>query len=120
MNIKRVWNHGVLIRYEVEGVAQTITPQMARMPKPAGHSDVPNNFKPRHILSSIPEKDWPIWAKAFKQFSKSQDEGIGDVVARIIGDEKSEAFKGWHLAKFNRPCGCTGRQKRWNILYPLK
>jgi len=64
-------------------------------------------------------EDWPIWAKALKQFATPQDKGIGDVVARMIGDETSAKFKAWHLATFGKPCGCTGRQKLWNTKYPL-
>jgi hypothetical protein len=64
--------------------------------------------------------EWPIWAKALRQFSKPEDAGIGDVVARMIGDYNSMAFKAWHLATFGKACNCSGRQKRWNALYPLK
>ncbi len=64
-------------------------------------------------------QEWPIWAKAMKHFSNPEDKGIGDTVARMIGDEKSEAFKAWHHATFGKPCNCNGRQSRWNRLYPL-
>ncbi len=63
--------------------------------------------------------EWPLWAKAFKALAKPEDKGVGDVVARLIGDEKNEAFKAWHLATFGRPCNCTARRERWNRLYPL-
>ncbi len=67
-----------------------------------------------------PKSDpWPIWAKTLKQFATPEDKGIGDVVARMIGDENSAKFKAWHLATFGRPCGCNGRQKLWNQKYPL-
>ncbi len=62
---------------------------------------------------------WPIWAKALKQLAILEDKGIGDVVARMIGDENSAKFKAWHLATFGRPCNCNGRQARWNRQYPL-
>ncbi len=66
------------------------------------------------------EKDqWPIWAKALSQFSTPNDKGIGDVVARMIGDENSMKFKQWHLATFGRPCNCSSRRERWNKQYPL-
>jgi hypothetical protein len=68
---------------------------------------------------SLPAAEWPIWAKALKHFATPQDKGIGDVVARMIGDENSAKFKAWHLATFGRPCGCNGRQARWNQMYPL-
>ncbi len=70
-------------------------------------------------LFPVPQKDWPIWAKALKATANPEDKGIGDVVARKIGDEKSEAFKAWHLATFGKPCNCTARRERWNRLYPL-
>ncbi len=70
-------------------------------------------------LHGVISYEWPIWAKALKQFAKPEDKGIGDVVARMIGDEKSEAFKAWHLATFGKPCNCTARRERWNRLYPL-
>ena len=64
--------------------------------------------------------EWPIWAKAMKQFSKPVDKGIGDVVARMIGDTNSEAFKMWYLRQFGKICGCAGRQAQWNRQYPLE
>lgn len=62
---------------------------------------------------------WPLWAKALKVLAKPEDKGVGDVVARIIGDENSEAFRIWYLKTFGKPCGCNGRQDRWNRIYPL-
>ncbi len=71
------------------------------------------------VQLSLDRQQLPIWAKALKQFSTPEDKGIGDVVARIIGYENSAKFKAWHLATFGRPCGCNGRQARWNRMYPL-
>lgn len=79
-----------------------------------------NNLKHATVFGPLPYDQWPLWAKALKQFSTDADEGIGDVVARIIGDETSEAFKAWHLKTFGKPCNCAGRRNRWNKLYPLK
>jgi hypothetical protein len=72
-----------------------------------------------NAAGSTPPDLWPVWARALKQFSTPDDKGIGDVVARMIGDENSMKFKAWHLATFGRPCGCVGRQERWNKQYPL-
>ncbi len=71
------------------------------------------------IPQPIPRKDWPLWAKALAMIAKPEDKGIGDVVARTIGSENSEAFKKWYKATTGKDCGCTGRQLRWNIEYPL-
>lgn len=73
----------------------------------------------KSILGPLPQSDWPIWAKALCKLAHPEDKGIGDVVARIIGDEKSEAFKAWHVATFGRPCNCNARRNRWNFTYPL-
>ncbi len=89
---------GQLIEHTLDGVAQPLIATKTRQ---------------------LAKQDWPMWAKALKQFSTPDDKGIGDVVARMIGDETSEKFKAWHLATFGRPCGCTGRQKLWNTKYPL-
>jgi hypothetical protein len=62
---------------------------------------------------------WPTWAKALKKFSKPEDKGIGDVITRTIGDERSDAFKKWYKATFGKSCGCTGRQAKWNQMYPF-
>ncbi len=72
--------------------------------------------KPIH---PIPRKDWPLWAKGLAMMSKPEDKGIGDVVARTVGAENSEAFKKWFKATTGKDCGCTGRQRRWNMEYPL-
>ncbi len=48
-----------------------------------------------------------------------EDKGIGDIVARMIGKENSEAFKMWFKKLFGKDCGCTGRQLQWNRMYPL-
>ncbi len=62
-------------------------------------------------------EQWPMWAKALAQFAKPEDKGIGDVVARMIGDERSEKFKAWYLVTFGKKCGCNGRQNLWNQKY---
>ncbi len=67
----------------------------------------------------IPRKDWPIWAKALAVIAKPEDKGIGDVVARTIGAENSEAFKKRYKATTGKECGCNGRQNLWNQKYPL-
>ncbi len=74
--------------------------------------------KPKPV-EPVPRKEWPIWAKALAMIAKSEDKGIGDVVARTIGAENSESFKNWYKATTGKDCGCTGRQKRWNMEYPL-
>ena len=75
---------------------------------------------PTKKLVVNPESKWPLWAKAMKRFAKPEDKGIGDVVARMIGDTNSEAFKMWYLRQFGKICGCAGRQAQWNMQFPLE
>ncbi len=76
-------------------------------------------LKIKYAPQSIPRKEWPTWAKALAMIAKPEDKGIGDVVARTIGAENSEAFKKWYKSTTGKDCGCTGRQNSWNIKYPL-
>ena len=75
--------------------------------------------KYRPAVKPVPYPQWPIWAKAIKQFSKPEDKGIGDVVARMIGDENSAAFKAFYLKVTGKTCGCAGRRSQWNKQFPL-
>ncbi len=79
----------------------------------------PDSVLGRGIIQAIPKDQWPMWANALKQLSTPDDRGVGDIAARIIGDENSATFKAWHLLTFGRPCSCAGRQKLWNQKYPL-
>ena len=105
MRVYKQFLDGVLVRHEIEGIDQI---------------DPANAPAPRVKKRSLPYDEWPVWAKALKLMAKPEDKGIGDIVARLIGDENSEKFKAWYRATFNKDCGCKGRQDRWNRLYPLK
>lgn len=75
---------------------------------------------PQPARKAIPRQDWPIWAKAIALTASAADQGIGDTVARTIGQPASDAFKKWYRTIFGKDCGCTERQKTWNALYPYK
>ncbi len=74
--------------------------------------------RPTSIFGPLPPEQWPSWAKEMKALSVSTDKGIGDVVARVIGDETSEAFKAWLKTTLGKHCagGCIARL---NSAYPL-
>ncbi len=67
----------------------------------------------------VPRDKWPGWARVIATRATPEDKGIGDVIARTIGDERSEKFKAFYMVTFGKPCGCDGRQKLWNQKYPL-
>ncbi len=109
------WTNGKLSRELLDGV-----PISDNIGKSKSDLGVTFNSKAiSHQIQPIKPDEWPIWAKAFKWFASPEDKGIGDLIARKIGDETSEAFKAWHLATFGKPCNCTARRERWNRLYPL-
>lgn len=109
-------------RFEIEAettreaieLSKTASPTAyAAMRKTTGNGATPH-------VNPVDEKDWPMWAKALKfTVAAPQDKGIGDTVARVIGPENSEAFKVWYKKITGKDCGCNGRQKLWNQLYPL-
>ncbi len=70
-------------------------------------------------VETVNYSQWPVWAKALSKLAKPEDKGIGDVTKRMIGDETSIAFKAWFKVTFGKDCGCAGRQREWNLKYPL-
>ncbi len=101
---------------------QRIKEKLGKTPEQV-ESEIRSSLQPfksaREPIHPIPRKDWPVWVKALAQFATPNDKGIGDVVRRMIGEENSEAFKKWFKTTTGKDCGCTGRQRRWNIEYPL-
>jgi hypothetical protein len=114
MNAKH-FEHGVLVQEIRDGIE--VTDNLGKTPlEIAGYNDTASSVQPSN---PIPYIQWPVWAKALNQFSKPEDKGIGDVIARMIGDENSEAFKMWYRGTFGKACGCARRQAKWNLMYPL-
>lgn len=64
-----------------------------------------------------PRDKWPLWVRAIALLKKSTDSGVGDTVARVVGDFGGDAFKSWHIATFGVSCSCDVRQESWNTLY---
>lgn len=66
-------------------------------------------------LSSVSEPN--AWVRLVRLLRKSDDDGIGDTVARIakvFGGERFKAFS----KKIGLPCGCSERQAEWNERWP--
>jgi hypothetical protein len=61
-----------------------------------------------------PFNQWPLWAKTLSLVKSDSDKGVGDTIARTIGDSNSAAFKAWYMVTFKRSCGCAARQEKWN------
>ncbi len=104
---QRQYENGVLVKEILDGVE--VTSNLGKTPLEV-HGI---------IIFPIPYPEWPLWVKALAMIAKPEDKGVGDVLARTIGSENSEAFKKWYKTTTGKNCGCTGRQLRWNIEYPL-
>lgn len=65
------------------------------------------------------ENDWPLVLRPMKLLALPSDEGLGDIVERVVGPIGGEAYKKWYLLIFGRPCGCTRRKDGLNMRYPL-
>ncbi len=116
--LKRHFKNGVLVLEIRDGVF--ITENLGKTPSQIPRAIHRQGLRPNTVIPDpIPREDWPIWAKALAMLAKPEDKGIGDIVARTIGAENSEAFKKWFKATTGKDCGCTGRQRRLNIEYPL-
>ena len=57
--------------------------------------------------------------KALALLASATDQGIGDVIARLIGPVGGDAYKVWYLATFGQSCGCSERQSDLNTKYSL-
>jgi hypothetical protein len=71
-------------------------------------------------VRAVPSQDWPRWAKDIEKDRQATDAGLGDTVARIIGNTKSAAFKNWFQQIFGKSCGCAERQRWLNQRYPYE
>jgi hypothetical protein len=63
-------------------------------------------------IRPLPMDQWPAWAKDLAQDRQPEDAGLGDTIAHVIGDARSERFKKWFKEKLGATCGCIERQ-RW-------
>jgi len=60
-----------------------------------------------------------ILIRALALPARANDQGIGDLIARLIGPVGGDAYKTWFLAAFGQSCGCSERQADLNAKYPL-
>jgi len=75
------------------------------------------------LLSLMPAalKEAAVWmgVKAISAMRIEEDAGVGDTVARLIGDELSEAYAKWfERVTGSRECGCSSRREWLNQRYP--
>jgi hypothetical protein len=84
----------------------------------------PSWYRPKAVTKEASKtsgktaKDWPLFARAMRFFREPEDIGVGDTIARIIGPNRSHAFKEFYRKTFGKDCGCGNRQQRLNRLYP--
>lgn len=79
----------------------------------------PDIMPPTERLQPVPQSEWPLWAQILYRYRRSEDSGIGDTAQRLAARFGGEWWK-WLSAKLGIPCGCSSRQRRWNVLYPYR
>lgn len=68
--------------------------------------------------SPVPPADWPLRAKAVAKLRKKAEAGVGDTIARLIGERNSALWEKAVIAITGKPCRCKGRRARLNRLFP--
>ena len=63
--------------------------------------------QPALYANRVADDHWPMWAKALKLARTDADTGVGDTVARLLGDEFSDKYKAWYKATFGKYCRCN-------------
>lgn len=71
-------------------------------------------------IEPMVRSDWPLFIQVIAKFQKSGEIGIGDTIVRLIGKDRSDAFKKWFERKFQKSCGCTDRQRWLNRRFPYE
>lgn len=74
-------------------------------------------LRAKYAAPQLPAK-WPAYARILARIRNSDDAGIGDTIARVIGPVGGEAYKTWFKRLFGKPCGCQERQDELNRRYP--
>lgn len=66
----------------------------------------------------IPFEQWPFAFKVLTKLVIPEDQGIGDVIERLIGPIGGSAFKVWYKLAAGHDCSCGARKQILNARYP--
>jgi hypothetical protein len=69
-------------------------------------------------IDPIPFERWPFAFKVLAKLATPEDQGIGDVIDRMVGPIGGSAFKVWHKLATGHDCGCGARKQILNARYP--
>jgi hypothetical protein len=69
-------------------------------------------------VQAIPFEQWPLAFKVLAKLATPEDQGIGDVIERMVGPIGGSAFKAWHKLATGHDCGCGARKQILNARYP--
>lgn len=83
----------------------------------ANYLDVVGELEPIEYPPRKASKPSDWWVRILTRLQTPEDRGIGDTVQRIAAKFGGERFKRF-AKRIGLPCGCTGRQARWNADYP--
>jgi hypothetical protein len=86
--------------------------------KRCGEAPPEPEVAPTMVNQAIPYERWPLAFKALAKLATAEDQGIGDVIERMVGPIGGSAFKAWHKLATGHDCGCGARKQILNARYP--
>jgi hypothetical protein len=69
-------------------------------------------------VQPIPFEQWPLAIKELSKLATPEDQGIGDIIERMVRRIGGSAFKSLYNLATGHDCGCCGRQQALNRKYP--
>ena len=78
----------------------------------------PQQTARKNPIDPIPFEQWPFTFKVLTKLATPEDQGIGDVIERMIGPIGGSTFKSWHKLATGHDCGCGTRKQILNARYP--
>jgi hypothetical protein len=89
-----------------------------RMPVQTPAPSTGSGQAPAPDVQPIPFEHWPFAFKVLAKLATPEDQGIGDVIERIVGPIGGGAFKSWYKLATGHDCGCGARKQILNARYP--
>ncbi len=73
---------------------------------------------PVEIPKPIPREQWPRAARLIAWRKRDGETGVGDTLARILGNVGADGLAHWYEKITGHDCGCANRQAKLNAIFP--